>query len=662
MKKIYLFATMIAATAFGLTSCSDSNGGDSPSGADGEGEAYVAIRLNNVGTVPGMGSKPFLRASTVPGYENGTPDEGNITKARFYFFNSDGSAFNLAGSNVNYTDQDMTMANPNPITQGEDENITEGDQTTVERKTEAVLVINGASSGLPARIAVVANNDQLAETVLGSTSLSETQLAALTRTTQKYAGAEDKNFVMSNSVYLNESNAALLSTPIDASSFRSTAKDATDNPVSIYVERIAARVDVTAPTVAEADAASGWVKANTLDNTFADDVYAYKLNMNDDNNKLDFVTININNETGAVTRGENQTVDQLYVVVKGWGLADENNNGAVEKTLASSYDGLASTEVLANNPLSVAAYHRSFWETSSAYTPARYSFNNYISATTADGYVAPTSGTAFGKQLGGKAYTFPNTAATATYTWDQTNRRTAVGNISTQAPTKVVVAAQLMHVVSDKLEPAEICTYRNNHYTSENFLKIAIANDVKNSSANAIYKQVSDNKYETIGTGDFTFEVGTPGSTASYKLKPTLNAGTYYKYNASTKSYDVIEQTAAQEALENVAGKDITIYKSGDTYYYTTLQHIWFPTDFAAANSSTTPTNVGAWGVVRNHLYRVALNTFTGWGTPVYDPNEAIVPITPSDQNVYLGAEINVLQWRVVNQTANMDGSVVTTE
>lgn len=690
MKKFYLFATLIAATAFGLTGCSDSNGGDSPSGGDGESvTSYLSVRLDNVGTVPGMGSKPFTRQTTYnqPGigdYTNGTTAEGSVSTVRFYFFNSDGSAFPLSNnSGLNYLDEDVTLD------ENGDNTVVTGDKETVERKTNVMVIIRNERGALPARVAVVANKSSVQSGKLpDNTSLTESELSNLTYTTNTYAtkttDGTENHFLMSNSVYLDESsntsitsNTPLVSTPIDASSFKSSETDAKNNPISIYVERVVARVDVNVPT------SENWVLANTLDNTntYSNDIWAYKLDMSKSENELNYVqaetttTTNADGTTTTVNQGTVQKIDQLYVVVKGWGLADENNNGAIEKTLAQSYSQLASTTDLQDNPLSVAAYHRSFWETRSAYATTRYTFNNYIGESA---LATGKTGTAYGKNLSTasaasstktSAYTFPNTP-TETYSFNDLNRRTSVTNDDYYSPTKVVVAAQLMYVQDGKLVPAEISTYRNRHYLSKEDVMKVIANDVAHSTANNIYKKstAADGTvtYTAISENDFTLEAGDAGTEKSYKLTPTLKSGTYAHRITSTsatsdnrREYDDITQDAAQKALENVAGTDITIYTSGDTYYYTTLQHIWY--DKTITNNDTKQSNIGAWGVVRNHLYKVTLNSITGWGTPVYKPDEEIIPITPTDENVYLGAQINVLQWRVVEQTANIDGTPVVT-
>ena len=57
----------------------------------------------------------------------------------------------------------------------------------------------------------------------------------------------------------------------------------------------------------------------------------------------------------------------------------------------------------------------------------------------------------------------------------------------------------------------------------------------------------------------------------------------------------------------------------------------------------------GLFGVVRNHLYDVNINSVVGLGTPVYDPDEKIVPQKPDNDETYIAAKVNVLSWRVAN-------------
>lgn len=63
---------------------------------------------------------------------------------------------------------------------------------------------------------------------------------------------------------------------------------------------------------------------------------------------------------------------------------------------------------------------------------------------------------------------------------------------------------------------------------------------------------------------------------------------------------------------------------------------------------------MGAYGVVRNHSYQVVINSVTGLGTPVYNPDDVIDPEQPKDEESYLAARIKVLSWRVVKSTVDL--------
>jgi hypothetical protein len=54
------------------------------------------------------------------------------------------------------------------------------------------------------------------------------------------------------------------------------------------------------------------------------------------------------------------------------------------------------------------------------------------------------------------------------------------------------------------------------------------------------------------------------------------------------------------------------------------------------------------YGVVRNHEYKVNINSISGFGTPVYNGNTKFDPEQPSDVTTFVSAEIRVLSWKVV--------------
>lgn len=677
---------MIAATTFGLTSCSDSNGGDSPNGGDGEGvTAYLRVNLNPVGTAAGVASsKPFLRDATHTypdgteyngtdgkadkNYKDGTAEEGAINNVRFYFFDANGAAYNLTGkggennSNINNYLDITSWNTPTP---------TPDDPTTIERQTQGVLVINGTTAAMPAKILALVNLDDNAKTTLGTDPLSESDLLKKEKTIQKYTkdGVSTKtNFIMSSTAYLN-SGAKVVSSTITSANYAATA-DAAKNavPVQLYVERLAARVDVNAPTDG-----GNWSTVTETQSAELKDKRIYTL-PDGSGKTLEYVDGN-----------STKTEDQIFVVVKGWGLADENDNAPIIKSLDTEYTNLTdettpnNINTLENQPLSVSDYHRSFWETANSYSAIRYTFNQYLSGN-AD--ATDRANDACGKNLGETAYTFPNTPTSNSgwsFTWNATNRRESAPS-TTQTPTKVVIAAELMYKDgTGALKPAEIGTYHGQKYLGESNVKAAIAADMLASAdAKLCVKDEANSTdtktvYTTINANNINFiVVGNPGESTSYMLKPVIATNedgtlkeTYYTYYGGTYTKVNNDEnnnvTDINTKLQSVAGSNITIYKDGNTYYYTTLQHLWFPTlSTGTLDYASDPTNSGAWGVVRNHLYKVTLKSIAGWGTPVYDPEQIIIPITPKDQQSYLGAQINVLMWRVVNQSVDINGQPIT--
>ena len=75
------------------------------------------------------------------------------------------------------------------------------------------------------------------------------------------------------------------------------------------------------------------------------------------------------------------------------------------------------------------------------------------------------------------------------------------------------------------------------------------------------------------------------------------------------------------------------------TYYFTTIKHIH--DDYPA--------------LVRNHEYQITITGVKGFGTPVYDPEQIIIPEIPEDQDALnLAAEIKVLAWNVITQEVEL--------
>ena len=83
------------------------------------------------------------------------------------------------------------------------------------------------------------------------------------------------------------------------------------------------------------------------------------------------------------------------------------------------------------------------------------------------------------------------------------------------------------------------------------------------------------------------------------------------------------------------------LWEEGKCYYFADIEH--FGTDDFSK------------GIVRNHIYDLTLNSLKGIGTPVFNPDETIIPEKPTDDLWYLAARINILKWKIVKQTVDFE-------
>ena len=547
--KIFKFFPL-ACAALMMSACSSddpSNGGEKPNIAS---EAqYLAVNIVNVGTTP-------TRAA-VPGYEDGTAEESTIKKIRFYFFHADGSAYTMEGPTTGsveyYLDKDITASD-----------INDNDGTgTVGKITNAILVINGTTKKAPASVIAVVNPQSL--TSLGTGAMT---LDALTKTltgSQFYNVTSKDQFVMTNSVYVEAGRTVC---PVTVAGHIGTnEEDAKTKAIDIYAERVVAKVD--------ADLQGGSLVANTAGTS----KYGMKVGT-----------------YGAST--------DIYAVIDGWGVADENDNAFVEKQIDNNW--LADN--LGINPWTTNNYHRSFWETSPAFatgTPTNHTFADYKA------------------QHNDVLYTLPNTPTTTV----------AAAKKYDNELTKFLVTATLRYQDGHGTwQNAEICKYQGVEYLGINALKEAIA-----TTYNMYYKKVGSD-YTPIQAADVEFTT-TGTSLKDYEVSPVLKTTeTYYKEDASSA-----DGYTALTAAENINKYPAEVRTDGKAYYFIPIRHL-----------ATGDTKVGYYGVVRNHWYKIALKSLTGYGTPVFDKDKIIDPTMPEDQATYLAAKINVLQWRVVSQSVDL--------
>lgn len=569
ISKLFPFACV----ALMMTACASDKeeiGGGTKPGSDPQ---YLAVNIVNVGATP------TTRANA--DYENGTEAESKINKVRFYFFNGDGSPYLIKNPGVegvtggdpkNWLDASPTDDTSNPA------------PSPVEKITQTVLVINGIQSAAPAAIVAVVNPGTVdaAKIQSGETMrLSELRYSTVgSKFYEKNAttGAVS-DFVMSNSVYVNAGEDVCAS--LVAGHVTTSEKTAREKPVDLYVERVVAKVTAD------------------VDKT------AFKLGNGTDWDAKKYGTITPVGQSGDY---------DVYAVIDGWGLANENGKAEVEKQVKKTWtDGN-----LGFSPWTTSDYHRCFWETSVAFDPVaggNQPVNPKFNQLKA--------------QMQDVLYTLPNTPDSK------------VTNLKDNDLTKFAVAATLRYKDADNnWHNAEICRYNGVSILGIDNLKRQVA-----LTFSQYYTSTDATNYTQLSKDDINFKEPN-GTMQQYRVTPTLAddpAGTKKYYTktttGTTPTFTEVDKATVLGAIE---ADKAEIRKDGRAYYYVPIKHLGGTGELAE------------YGIVRNHFYKITLSGITGFGTPVYDPEKVVDPIVPTYEDTYLAARVQVLQWRVVNQNASL--------
>lgn len=589
--KFFRLYSLALAGALMLGACSSSDDLKDGGATANEGKSYIAVNIKSVGTT-GAGTRADGDYPQGGGtYEDGTENEGAISAVRFFFFNSDGSPYIMKGTQVNYKE----LKNNNSVTDADH-------LQTIEGKTAAMLVIEGETKTAPAYMIAVVNPGTLKN--LEPKAYRESQLRDEFTDTKFVEIATDgtgkySDFVMSNSVYAE--NGARVCASSVSGHVEENSTEATKNPVDIYVERVVAKATTNVNTD------NGWEKI-----TSGTDAGKYKI-------KVGEIYINAEHKK------------DVYAVVQGWGLADENGTAELEKQIDVTSNNWTSA-ILGIDPWTSPDYHRCFWSSSVPFTPA--SGTNSIVNHAFSAFTTPFGTTPL--------YTCPNTPTYEEFNTQKINEKPYDNTL-----TKVLVAAKLVYYDDDhNSHPADICKYRGIQILGADNVLTQVAKD---HSEYWTVDPTNASKHILLAYTDLEYtRTDLAGSETdklkSYEVRPVLKAGVkVYKKNsdgsfATTDSNDELNTSLAESPVQ--------VRKEGMTYYYTPIRHL-------AQNK----TEMGYYGVVRNHSYRITINTMSGFGTPVYDPNEVIDPVIPKDTETYLAARINVLSWRVVPSSVDLDAT-----
>lgn len=599
----------LSALALLMASCSSEEPFATPGTGDAEAaSSFVTIRLKTTPTTN------MSRAGENEVYENGTANENNVTRVRFYFFDAAGNPSGVhhnTASNTYYSYIDWYPTSTDvgaTGTPGGNQSVVEGE--TVEKILTATLGLNLASEQ-PAQVLAVLNPNEsvlnLANTTTGT--VSGPSLSALQGVVSDYLTILNKdkdNFVMSNSVYVDKDNEIVYTTALDEENFAQSPEAAAANPVIIYVERVLARLDLGL----HSDFLEGAVEVG--DRLL---FKAGKIEIND----------SISKDGTPVTDAE------IYVELLGWNVTQTTSQSRLIKSINKDW---TDTEIFGEGILwNTDNYHRSFWginpdpETNLGFTYLYGNFNEKVG--NVDGNLNPAQANKFPTKAGEYAITYlqENAAPFATNT------------TAPEYPSQVIVAAKL---VDNEGNPLTIAEWGYKKYTL-NGLKNQLAKvlnnlySVETKDGATVYTRIVPDQL----TFQYTDPMGEESEDKNYWVYAVLTDDAEdltWQIGAGENGTSLADADAVNQYIRDMVNH-VMIWNGGATYYYFNIRHLGLNDMVSGYN-----------GVVRNHIYRSTIKSVAGLGVPVYDPNEIIVPEESENDDFILSVDLRILQWRVVNQ------------
>lgn len=312
----------------------------------------------------------------------------------------------------------------------------------------------------------------------------------------------------------------------------------------------------------------------------------------------------------------------LYVkLTKGWWIDNTRTEADLLKKVSTSYP---ETGVSNTNWWNDATNSRSYWANTADYTDDKFLHYKFSDATGADKFCL---------------------------------EHTSVQNYNPDSAkmTKVVFQGYIRDAATG--DAVDLIKYSGFHYTGEG-LKNFIA---QQGVVRKFYKKKdSESTYTQLNASDIEYIWNEDGNILNYKsisgdvtplkdyhVMVSLKANNEYKYYTSVDEeptpLNPTATTAAAIAQEwQSRFGELKYWKNGQTYFFAEITH----------NDAS---SFAKYGVVRNHLYRMTVNSLKGFGTPVPNEDKTIIPERPvDDKESYISAEIKILKYRIVEQSVDL--------
>lgn len=627
-----LFTFLASAALISLSACSSdepAKGVDNNTQPNGDGAAYLSIRILSAESAGRTVTEGDYQDSDDKIWAEGYTNEHKVRHAKFFFFDEKG-AFVLEAKTLDPTTGDIPFDADTKLDYVEYIN------------TNNVLVLDKLteSDTYPTYMLTVLNAPSFEEGGTLTETLGKLQTYYANLDNSSVDGAEKTKsnyFVMSTSSYKGEDDhhadkiekgavPTYFATKINTTDYKTSADDAKKaSPVDVYVERLAAKVEVliSAPKSNE-EGKQNWYK---LTQTVA----------------------------GQENTGNDELSSTLYLEVEGWDLSATANNSYMFKNLDLDWTG---TTLWSEN-WNKTSDHRSFWAKSWVYSDTNNDNLTYVTNEN-----APVCSVGTGNK-GNYAYCNENT------------KPAFKTNNSDINATHVILRGIIRNG-----NGAAVNMVRGNNgvlYTQDAYvLNVLRRIDDAQNNLN-LYTRTSKEtttegedgyNYDQIGAQYFELkpiEGSTRvGACKVYAKSEEIKALELYKYvdeipEGSNSHYVKLSDEEKATAVANLESQlkasgvqpddkdSAIIYDGGRTAYYIPIEHLGATADAAVKE--------GYYGVVRNHWYQLDINKLEGVGNGYWDPDnktETLKPNEPNDKLYYLGARINILSWKIVKQSVNL--------
>lgn len=695
MKFSKLFMGLLGALAF--TACSsDDVIPDNPNPGEGTNSRFMTVSIRNANPMGRAGGDQSADGN----FEYGFDYENKVDNVRFYFFDENGEPFKVRYTGQSFFDCDKVTKKQSEST-----------DFNVEQVLEAVVVLSSSNadenfSGIKSMVAI-ANYTLIPD--LGDANLSLAQLKEISGSTyfkgDNTINSVDKNskdaqFLMTSSAYVVEKDGVkttkfALETEVANGKIRPTREEALANPVDLYIERVVAKVRV----------ATAWNSAmETKTVTFNDQqVTAVKLRKKDDKGNItDLKTTDDDN-------GKN-----IWLVITGWDLSATAPSTWLFKKVNPNWEFTDLPWQWYDD-----TRKRSYWAMNSNFNWKDLLIDFDPNATAKVGSKT-TSGSTTTTETGDALYCFENAAdynadiansdglksgydpsektrdrtvayiAGALVTVDETTGVATeisyaewAGQKYTEADLLVAMFAPVENIVyvrdaepyttdTTTDEDGNITSTTDNYHFHAIRVEDMIIVPAEDDEVNKADTQTEDSRrylsylrmrkdktiianFKKTERGGHTIQTTGEGETQAV----VFYEATKYDNSGNPIEFKTVTRAEANANFTSLPGARVW---PGKTYFFVDFHHLNFQTENGAITNASAKN--GGYGVVRNHIYDIELNSVYGLGTPILSPKDGdkdefkefpVIPQKPSQDAFYLAARINILSWRVVKQGTDLE-------